>query len=112
MEAVMASSQCSTAVSVFDTRSQAEEVVEELRSAGFHDEQIGVAARWRGPGAEARTRAVGGAGLLAGAAADAVGGGLVAALMGLGIPEEEARYYDTEFRAGRTILTVRGGPLV
>ena len=34
-------------------------------------------------------------------------GGLVGALIGLGIPEEEAHYYHGEFQAGRTLLTVR-----
>jgi hypothetical protein len=35
------------------------------------------------------------------------GDGLVSALMDLGVPDEEVRYYETEFRAGRTIVTVR-----
>lgn len=47
------------------------------------------------------------ASILASAAGTAVVGGLVGALLGLGIPEEEANYFDTEFRAGRTIVTVR-----
>jgi flagellar motility protein MotE (MotC chaperone) len=31
--------------------------------------------------------------------------GLIGALIGLGIPEEEARYYEGEFQAGRTLVT-------
>jgi hypothetical protein len=27
----------------------------------------------------------------------------------MGVPEEEARYYETEFQAGRAIVTVRAG---
>jgi hypothetical protein len=55
-----------------------------------------------------------GAGILAaavasGAAAGAVAGGLLGTLIGLGIPEEEARYYQGEFEAGRTIVTVKAG---
>lgn len=55
-----------------------------------------------------------GAGILAaafagGAAAGAAAGGLLGALTGLGIPEEEAQYYQTEFEAGRTIVTVKAG---
>ena len=54
-----------------------------------------------------------GAGLLAalasGAAAGAVAGGLIGTLIGLGIPEEEAHYYQGEFEAGRTIVTVKAG---
>jgi hypothetical protein len=30
-------------------------------------------------------------------------------LVGLGIPEEDAGFYDTEFQSGRTIVTVRAG---
>jgi len=41
------------------------------------------------------------------AAGGAAAGGLVGALIGLGIPEDEAKYYETEFHAGRTIVTVR-----
>jgi len=47
------------------------------------------------------------ASVLASAAGTAAVGGLVGALIGLGIPEEEAKYYETEFNAGRTIVTVR-----
>jgi uncharacterized protein (TIGR02271 family) len=41
------------------------------------------------------------------AAAGAAAASLVGALIGLGIPEEEAKFYDTEFQSGRTIVTVR-----
>lgn len=54
-------------------------------------------------GAGATAAGVAAAGALAGAAA----GGLVGALAGLGIPEEEARYYENEFNAGRVLVTVR-----
>ena len=48
------------------------------------------------------------AGILGGAAVGAAGGGLLGALVGsMGVPEEEARYYDDEFKAGRTIVTVK-----
>jgi uncharacterized protein (TIGR02271 family) len=46
------------------------------------------------------------AAILSSAAAGAAAAGLVGALIGLGIPEEEATYYDTEFQAGRYIVTV------
>jgi uncharacterized protein (TIGR02271 family) len=47
------------------------------------------------------------AGILGGAAVGAAAGGLFGALVGsFGVPEEEARYYDEEFRSGRTIVTV------
>jgi len=37
----------------------------------------------------------------------AVAGGVTGELLGLGIPEEEAKYYDQQFRDGRTLMTVR-----
>jgi hypothetical protein len=45
--------------------------------------------------------------LLASAGAGAAVGGVLGGLVGLGIPEEEARYYEEEFQAGRTIVTVQ-----
>jgi len=48
------------------------------------------------------------AGIVGGGLVGAAGGGLIGALGGsMGVPEEEARYYDDEFRAGRTIVTVK-----
>ncbi|MFN8636854.1 MAG: general stress protein [Chloroflexota bacterium] len=44
---------------------------------------------------------------LGGAAIGAAGGGIIGALTGAGIPEEEARYYDTEFRQGGIVVTVQ-----
>jgi hypothetical protein len=50
-------------------------------------------------------------GTLAAVLANAAGGaalvGLAGPLIGAGVPEEEARYYDGQFHAGRVILTVR-----
>ncbi len=45
--------------------------------------------------------------LLTNAAAGAGIAGLVGALVGAGVPEEEAKYYHEEFEAGRTIVTVK-----
>lgn len=45
--------------------------------------------------------------LLASAAGTAAAAGLLGALIGLGIPEEEARYYEEQFKAGRTLVTVK-----
>lgn len=45
--------------------------------------------------------------VLASAAGGAVAAGLAGALIGLGIPEEEAKYYENEFRSGRTLVTVK-----
>jgi hypothetical protein len=43
---------------------------------------------------------------LGGAAVGAAAGGLLGALTAMGVPEEEARYYEREFEACCTIVTV------
>ena len=45
--------------------------------------------------------------ILLSAAGGAAVAGIAGALIGLGIPEEEAHYYEQEFKSGRTIVTVR-----
>jgi uncharacterized protein (TIGR02271 family) len=47
------------------------------------------------------------ASILTSAAGGAAVGGLVGALVGLGIPEDEAEFYESEVKAGRTIVTVK-----
>jgi hypothetical protein len=47
------------------------------------------------------------AGAATGAVAGGVAGGITGALMGLGIPEDEAKYYNDQFSEGRTLMTVR-----
>ncbi|NNJ24937.1 general stress protein [Alienimonas chondri] len=49
------------------------------------------------------------AAVAASAAGTAAAGGLIGALVGWGIPEEEANYYHSEFESGRTIVTVKCG---
>ena len=44
---------------------------------------------------------------LGGAALGAAGGGIIGALTGAGVPEDEARYYDQEFRRGGIVVTVQ-----
>ena len=44
---------------------------------------------------------------VAGAGIGAAAGGLVGALTGLGFPEEEARYFETNFRTGGVLVTVQ-----
>jgi hypothetical protein len=48
-------------------------------------------------------------GLLGGSAVGAAAGAVAGALVGLGLPEEEARFYDREFLAGRVIVAVEAG---
>jgi hypothetical protein len=47
--------------------------------------------------------------ILASAATGAAAAGIVGALIGMGIPEEEAHYYENEFHTGRTLVTVHAG---
>ena len=43
---------------------------------------------------------------LGGAALGAAGGGIIGALTGAGVPEDEARWYDEQFRGGGILVTV------
>lgn len=47
------------------------------------------------------------AGALGGAVTGLASGGIVGALIGLSIPEEEARHYERAFHSGQTLVTVR-----
>ncbi len=47
--------------------------------------------------------------LLSSAAAGAAAAGLAGALIGMGLSPDEAEYYETEMKAGRTIVTVQAG---
>jgi hypothetical protein len=47
------------------------------------------------------------AALVSSAAAGAAAAGLAGTLIGLGIPEDEATYYDEQFRSGRVVVTVQ-----
>jgi hypothetical protein len=47
------------------------------------------------------------ASILASAASGAAVAGIVGALMGLGVPQEEASYYESEIKAGRALVVVR-----
>jgi len=44
---------------------------------------------------------------IAGAIIGAATGGILGALMDAGVPEDEAKYYESEFQSGRPVLTVR-----
>jgi len=135
-----------TVVGVFSDRTKAQEVIAELKRAGFRDDQIGLTSggthgdtdssdakgNYAGEGGVAGVAtgaglgALWGLGILAGvlpaigpaiaggtlavllssAAAGAAAAGLAGTLVGLGIPKEEAEFYEGEVKAGRTIVTV------
>jgi uncharacterized protein (TIGR02271 family) len=135
-----------TIVGVFEDRAHAQQAINDLKKAGFRDDQIGVTAR-DGAGGDnvddgdnyaaegGMTGLATGAGIgalwglavisnvlpgigpaiaggtlaaiLSSAAAGAAAAGLAGMLIGLGIPREEAEFYEGEFRAGRTLVTVK-----
>ena len=142
----MTTTEQTTVVGVFADHTQAEQALEDLRRAGFHNDDIGFVVRdvedseigpdavQKETAAGAATGAVGGgviggllgaaaallipgigpalaggilAAALGGAALGAVAGGFAGALTGLGISDEEASFYQSEFESGRTIVTVR-----
>ncbi len=149
----MESNEREVVVGVFEDQSRAQQAVDQLKSAGFKDDQIGFAVRTTENAGEAYDTTVagdkpGGAGTgaiagvvsggvlggilgaaasllipgigpviaggilaatLGGAAIGAAAGGILGALTGMGVPEEEARYYQGEFEAGRTVVTVKAG---
>jgi len=148
-EKLMKSQERTTIVGVFTDQRHADQAVDELRKAGFREDQIGFTGRWLEGDATGTTTpeesshagtgaivgALAGAGLgglvglgiiagmipaigpviaggtlaaiMANAAGGAAIGGLVGSLTGAGIPEEEAQYYQNEFEAGRSIVTVK-----
>jgi hypothetical protein len=150
--------QRATVIGAFSDRAKAQAAVQDLRQAGFRNEQIGIASRsdtatsaltheqfkertgpgdgtsthWEeGVGVGAAAGAATGVGLglavaaglipgigqvilggtlaaiLASAGTGAAAGAVIGGLVGLGIPEEEAAYYEGEVRTGRTVVTVR-----
>jgi hypothetical protein len=143
----MAAATHATAVGVFDEQGLAQQAVQELKTAGFGDDQIGIAVRgestavagqdtensYAGEGAAAGAAVGAGVGglwavgiaagvlpvigpaiaggilasILTSAAVGAGAGALAGALIGLGLPEEEAAYYEEEFKAGKTVISVR-----
>ena len=100
-----------TAIALFDDRIQAQRAIAQLKSAGFTEKEIGLTSR-----DEETDHGVGDgskeAHVKKGAIAGVATGAGVGALIGLGIPEEEASYYEREFKAGRTLVTVNAGSRV
>ena len=96
----------STVVGIFPTRTQTESAINELQRMGFTEQHIGYLVRER---VEAMQGNVAGgvlAAILGGGAIGAAAGGVIGALTKMGIPEEEANYYQNEFEAGRVLVTV------
>lgn len=148
---MMALEDRSTVVGVFRDRSGAEQAIDDLHHAGFHDDEIGFAVRdanshpevvhhhtQTGSGSRTGEGAVGGmlagagiggliaagaamlipgfgpviaggilATVLGGAVMGAAAGGILGALAAMGVSEEDATYYESEFNEGRILVIVK-----
>ncbi len=101
----MAQRICPVVLGVFDTRSQAERAETQLHAAGFRFDEVEITSGPTGPsptGLGASTGALTGS-----TGTDADAGVWLADLIGQGVSEDELRFYEQEFRAGRTLVIVR-----
>jgi hypothetical protein len=96
----MATNLRSTIVGVFTDRAMAEQAVQALEDAGFDHEQI-----WYSSPAGASNFFEDIKSLFTGT--DTVSGNLVNELTGMGLSDEEARYYANEYRSGRSVVAVK-----
>jgi len=90
-----------TVVAVFDDRAQAEQAVNELENAGFSNDQI----RFAGHGAST-------GGILGSLKSLFTGqdtGSVYNDLVSMGMPQDDASYFQQEYEAGRSIVTVLAG---
>lgn len=79
----MVAQQANIIAGVFERETQARQVLDALRQAGFSYDQVGVARH------------------------DSHTTNLVNDFLGLGVSQDRANYYDQEFKNGRTIVSVR-----
>lgn len=77
----MTTTNSSTVMSVFQDEAQAQQAMNDLQSAGFRADQIRYSVRKSGTG-------------------------IVQALENLGLPEQEAAFYNSEFQSGHTVVMV------
>lgn len=78
-------------VGLFRDRSSAEAAIQRLTAAGFREQEIGVAVRDR----EQQQAIAEGSGTQA---AEGATTGALGALVGLGVPEEDAKHFEAGFR--------------
>lgn len=129
--------QLSALIATFGDRREAEYYLQELKRAGFKEDEIGILAPHQhetvveddavaGAITGGMVGALAGAvatglipgigpvlatglltGVIGGAAAGATAGGILGTLVGLGLTEEKAKQYEEEFLAGRTLVAVQ-----
>jgi hypothetical protein len=94
---------CNVTVGVLATRTAADQVISELKRAGYRDDQIGLIAK----NASGKPVKRDGSGMNETNAGEGIGA--ADTLVGWGIPEEDAQYYESELSVGRYLLTVEYG---
>ena len=101
----MAMSERSTVVGVFTDTTHVEQTLDELRRAGFSDDEISVTSGGTSTGGflESLKSLFKGQGTTTARTADD--------FRHMGVPEQDADYYERELDAGRTIVLVRAGDL-
>ena len=96
----------STVVGVFTEPGLADRAIDELERAGFRDDQISLSRH------EDTDRNAGGiVGRITSLLSELKGSdrSIVKRLVSMGVPEDEARYYQGELELGRSIVTVEAG---
>lgn len=88
-------------IGLFRDRTQAEQAIHELLQSGFDHHQIRFAGRGISPGGMLEKIKS----LFTGQ--DIAAGGIYDDLVKMGVPPEDARYYQNEFEAGRAIVAVQ-----
>jgi hypothetical protein len=96
----------STVVGIFPTSAQTESAINELQRMGFTDQNIGYLVRSTNEAIQGNVAGGILAANLGGGAIGAAASDVIGALTKMGIPEEEANYYQNEFEAGRVLVTV------
>ncbi len=101
----MAMTERSTVVGVFTDPGLADVAIEELVGAGFRDDQISLS---RHEDTDSDVSWIGRIDSLLSGLKDS-DRSIVKRLVSMGVPEEEARYYQGELELGRSIVTVEAG---
>lgn len=107
-------------IGIFRHHVQGEQALKALHHAGFSTQQFGLVAQNEvlhpemvtiyGTGMQEAPSTIGGSGIIGGILVTrAVAGGLIGAMMSVGISGEEARFYQHELAQGYLMVTVEAG---
>jgi hypothetical protein len=109
------------AIGIFRYHVQGKQALKALQQAGFSIHQFGLVAQngvlhpematIYGTEMQEEPSAIGGSGIIGGIlVTKAVAGGLIGAMMSVGISMEDARFYQRELAQGQLMVTVEAGP--